>query len=78
MTEARRIGPWPSSRVLDLAPVNWQKTLEESDAQQRLAANIFVALRSIGRSSTAAVIAAIRCAVTTRIVERGRKWPLAW
>jgi transposase len=32
---------WPSHRVLELAPVNWHKTLEQHDAQQRLAANIF-------------------------------------
>jgi hypothetical protein len=27
--------------VLDLAPLNWKQTLEKSDAQQRLDANIF-------------------------------------
>lgn len=32
---------WPNSRVLDLAPVNWRKTLEEHDTQQRLSADIF-------------------------------------
>jgi len=32
---------WPKSRVLDLAPVNWQQTLEQQDTQQRLAANPF-------------------------------------
>ncbi|MFA4986656.1 MAG: transposase domain-containing protein [Candidatus Brocadiia bacterium] len=32
---------WPRSRVLELAPVNWQQTLEQEDTQQRLAANIF-------------------------------------
>ena len=32
---------WPVSRVLELAPVNWRKTLEQNDAQQRLAADIF-------------------------------------
>jgi transposase len=32
---------WPVRRVLELAPVNWKKTLENEDAQQRLAANIF-------------------------------------
>lgn len=32
---------WPSKRVLELAPVNWHKTLEQHDAQQQLAANIF-------------------------------------
>lgn len=32
---------WPSSRVLDLAPVNWKQTREQRDAQQLLATNIF-------------------------------------
>jgi hypothetical protein len=32
---------WNQKRVLELAPVNWEKTLEDSDAQQRLDANIF-------------------------------------
>jgi transposase len=32
---------WPASRVLELAPVNWGKTLEQDDAQQRLAADVF-------------------------------------
>jgi transposase len=32
---------WPVRRVLDLAPLNWKKTLEDEDAQQRLDANIF-------------------------------------
>jgi transposase len=32
---------WPHRRVLELAPVNWQKTLEDQETQQRLAANIF-------------------------------------
>jgi transposase len=32
---------WPRSRVLELAPVNWKKSLENEDAQQRLAANVF-------------------------------------
>jgi transposase len=32
---------WPVSRVLELAPVNWRKTREQDDAQQRLAANVF-------------------------------------
>lgn len=32
---------WPVKRVLELAPVNWQKTLQQSDAQQQLAANVF-------------------------------------
>jgi hypothetical protein len=32
---------WPVKRVLERAPANWQKTLEQEDAQQRLAANVF-------------------------------------
>jgi hypothetical protein len=32
---------WPVKRVLELAPANWQKTLEHEDTQQRLAANVF-------------------------------------
>jgi transposase len=32
---------WPVRRVLELAPLNWKKTFEDQDAQQRLAANIF-------------------------------------
>ncbi len=32
---------WNQKRVLELAPVNWEKTLEDSDTQQRLDANIF-------------------------------------
>jgi transposase len=32
---------WPARRVLELAPVNWQQTLEQRDAQQRLDANVF-------------------------------------
>ena len=32
---------WPINRVLELAPVNWQKTLQDGEAQQKLAANIF-------------------------------------
>jgi hypothetical protein len=35
------IPSWPARRVLELAPVNWQKTFEQQDAQQRLAANVF-------------------------------------
>ena len=31
----------PESRVLELAPVRWEKTLQEEDAQRRLAANVF-------------------------------------
>jgi transposase len=40
---------WPASRVLDLAPVNWNKTVEQSDAQQRLAANVYRRI-SLGES----------------------------
>lgn len=32
---------WPKSRVLELAPCNWQQTRQQPDAQQRLAANVF-------------------------------------
>jgi len=32
---------WPARRVLELAPVNWRKTREQQDTQQRLAANVF-------------------------------------
>lgn len=32
---------WPVNRVLDLAPASWQKTLQDQDAQQRLAANVY-------------------------------------
>ena len=32
---------WPALRVLELAPANWKKTLEQQDAQQRLAGNVF-------------------------------------
>ena len=32
---------WPARRVLELAPAYWQKTLEQQDTQQRLAANVF-------------------------------------
>jgi hypothetical protein len=41
------IPSWPAKRVLELAPAYWQKTLEQQDTQQRLAANVFrqVALR---------------------------------
>lgn len=35
---------WPARRVLDLAPVAWRQTLEQPEAQQRLAANPFRAL----------------------------------
>lgn len=32
---------WSRRRVLDLAPANWNETLKNEDAQQRLEANIF-------------------------------------
>ncbi len=32
---------WPRNRVLELAPAYWNKTLQQQDTQQRLAANIF-------------------------------------
>jgi transposase len=32
---------WPRRRVLELAPAYWAKTLEDKDAQQRLATNVF-------------------------------------
>lgn len=32
---------WPRRRVLELAPAQWKKTLEDQDTQQRLDANIF-------------------------------------
>lgn len=32
---------WPKTRVLELAPCNWQQTRQQRDTQQRLAANPF-------------------------------------
>jgi hypothetical protein len=32
---------WPRNRVLELAPAYWKQTLEQSEAQQKLAANVF-------------------------------------
>jgi len=32
---------WPQHRVLELAPAQWNKTLQQQDTQQRLAANVF-------------------------------------
>jgi len=32
---------WPKHRLLELAPAYWNNTLEQSDAQQRLDANVF-------------------------------------
>jgi hypothetical protein len=31
---------WPHHRVLDLAPVNWRKTLQQRQAQETLDANV--------------------------------------
>lgn len=32
---------WPTDRLLELAPVNWQQTLEQPETQQKLLANVF-------------------------------------
>ena len=32
---------WPAKRVLELAPAYWNETLKNTDAQQRLDANIY-------------------------------------
>jgi transposase len=32
---------WPSQRVLELAPVNWNDTIAPAEVQQALAANVF-------------------------------------
>ncbi len=40
----RLLPSWPRSRVLELAPASWQKTLEQQETQQRLAANVFRAV----------------------------------
>ena len=32
---------WPRSRILELAPAHWRKTLEHEDAQQRLTSNVY-------------------------------------
>jgi transposase len=32
---------WPSDRLLELAPAYWQKTLEQPETQDKLAANVF-------------------------------------
>lgn len=32
---------WPKPRLLELAPVNWKQTLEQTETQQALAANVF-------------------------------------
>jgi transposase len=45
---------WPAKRILELAPAYWKKTLEQEDAQQRLAANVYrqVALGEIDEHSS--------------------------
>ena len=45
---------WPAKRVLELAPAYWKKTLEQEDAQQRLAANVYrqVALGEVDEHSS--------------------------
>jgi transposase len=35
------IRSWPAERLLELAPAYWQKTLEQPEAQQKLASNVF-------------------------------------
>ena len=35
------IRTWPADRLLELAPAYWQKTLEQPETQQKLAANVF-------------------------------------
>lgn len=32
---------WPRSRILELAPAHWRKTLEQKDAQERLARDVY-------------------------------------
>jgi transposase len=32
---------WPNKRILELAPFHWMQTLEQPEAQERLAANVF-------------------------------------
>lgn len=32
---------WPKSRILELAPLNWKRTLAQDSTQQQLAANVF-------------------------------------
>jgi transposase len=41
---------WPRSRVLELAPAFWQQTLQQEDAQQRLAANVFRGVSAINHA----------------------------
>jgi hypothetical protein len=35
------IPSWPKSRILELAPVYWKKTLKQPETQQKLDANVF-------------------------------------
>ena len=42
---------WPKSRALELAPAFWQQTLQQQDAQQRLAANVFRAATIVPQAS---------------------------
>ena len=32
---------WPADRLLELAPAYWQKTLQQPETQDKLAANVF-------------------------------------
>jgi len=32
---------WPAERLLELAPAYWQKTLQQPETQDKLAANVF-------------------------------------
>jgi transposase len=32
---------WPTDRLLELAPAYWQKTLQQPETQDKLAANVF-------------------------------------
>ena len=43
---------WPISRVLELAPAFWQQTLQQEDAQQRLAANVFRGISLVEHAPT--------------------------
>jgi hypothetical protein len=71
---------WPRRRVLELAPINWQETLQNQDTQQRLDANVFrratLGLLEDHRPQqvalgTGAVSDGIRRTVTKIIVKRG-------
>ena len=45
---------WPITKVLDLAPVNWPATLQQSSVQDKLAANIFRAVTLADRQRAVA------------------------